>query len=44
MANDSLFINIAHILWAVNITPAQDEMGHPIIPDISKLSKPSLSV
>ena len=33
MANNSLFINIASILWAVNIAPVQDESGRSIVPD-----------
>jgi len=33
MANISLFIDIASILWAANISPVQDEAGKPIIPD-----------
>ena len=33
MANTSLFINIASILWAANISAIKDEAGAPIIPD-----------
>lgn len=33
MANSALFINIASILWAVNISPVKDEVGKPIIPN-----------
>ena len=33
MANTSLFINIASILWAANISPVKDAAGKPIIPD-----------
>ena len=33
MANTSLFINVASILWAANISPVHDEAGKPIIPD-----------
>ena len=33
MANASLFINIASILSAANISPLKDEAGKPIIPD-----------
>lgn len=32
MANDALFINIASLLWAANISPLLDETGKPIIP------------
>jgi len=33
MANNSLFINIASILWAAKISAVKDEAGKPIIPD-----------
>ena len=33
IATTSLFIDIASILWAVNIDPVKDEAGKPIIPD-----------
>ena len=33
MANNSVFINIATILWAVNIAALKDEAGKPIVPD-----------
>ena len=33
MANTSLFINIASILWAADISPVKDKAGKPIIPD-----------
>ena len=33
MANTALFINIASILWAANISPVMDDTGKPIIPD-----------
>lgn len=33
MANNSLFIYIASILWAASISPAKNEAGKPIIPD-----------
>ena len=33
IASLSLFINIASILWAVNIDSVKDEAGKPIIPD-----------
>ncbi|KAJ7503688.1 cytochrome P450 [Mycena galericulata] len=32
VANNSLFIDIACLLWAVNIRPAKDAQGKPIIP------------
>ena len=34
MANNSLFLNIATVLWAVNISARKDEGGNPILPDI----------
>lgn len=33
MANNSLFIAIATILWAAKISPVLDEAGKPVIPD-----------
>jgi hypothetical protein len=33
MANNALFINIACLLWASNISPLYDARGKPIIPD-----------
>jgi len=33
LANDSLFLNLATVLWAANISAQQDEGGNPIIPD-----------
>jgi len=33
MANASLFINIASILWSASVSPMMDEAGKPIIPD-----------
>ena len=33
MANNSVFINIAMILWAANVTALKDEAGKPIVPD-----------
>jgi len=33
MANNSLFINIATILWAASISARKDEGGNPILPD-----------
>jgi hypothetical protein len=33
MAKNSLFINIASILWAARLDPMKDEAGNPIIPD-----------
>ena len=35
MANDSLFLHIANLLWAVNISAQKDEGGNPILPDVS---------
>ena len=33
MANNSIFINIATILWAANVAAVKDEAGKPIIPN-----------
>ena len=33
MANDALFIDIATLLWAANISAVKDEEGKPIVPD-----------
>ena len=33
MANNALFIDIAMLLWAVNISAVNDEEGKPIVPD-----------
>ena len=33
MANNSVFINIATVLWAVNVAALKDEAGKPIVPD-----------
>jgi len=33
MANQALFINIATILWAANISAVKDEAGKTIIPN-----------
>ena len=33
MANNAVFLNIATILWAVNIAPVKDETGKPIVPN-----------
>ena len=34
MANNSVFINIATILWAANVVALKDEAGKPIVPDL----------
>ena len=33
MANNSIFISIATVLWAVDIAALKDEAGKPIIPN-----------
>ena len=33
MANATLFIEIASVLWAANISAVKDEAGVPITPD-----------
>uniref|UniRef100_A0A0W0FZK7 Putative cytochrome P450 n=1 Tax=Moniliophthora roreri TaxID=221103 RepID=A0A0W0FZK7_MONRR len=38
VANASLFINIACLLWAANISPEKDAQGQPIMPDLSDAS------
>ncbi|KAF8634716.1 hypothetical protein AX17_004119 [Amanita inopinata Kibby_2008] len=44
VASNSLFINIACLLWAVNITPVNDETGWPIIPDTLETPSAALAV
>ncbi|KFH45656.1 Fumitremorgin C synthase-like protein [Hapsidospora chrysogenum ATCC 11550] len=39
VAERSLFLGVARILWAFNIEPASDENGKPIIPDPDKLTQ-----
>ena len=34
IANNSLFIDIATILWTLTIEPARDDKGEPIMPDV----------
>ncbi|KAK7446304.1 hypothetical protein VKT23_014510 [Stygiomarasmius scandens] len=36
VANNSLFIDISTILWAMKIIPAKDNQGNPIIPDVGE--------
>ena len=33
LVNNELFINIATILWAADISAVKDEVGKPIVPD-----------
>jgi hypothetical protein len=33
MASNSLFINIASMLWAMKISAVTDEVGRPVVPD-----------
>ena len=33
MANNALFIDIAMLLWAANISAVKDKAGEPIVPD-----------
>ena len=33
MANNAVFISMATILWAANISAVTDERGKPMIPD-----------
>ena len=44
MANDAVFLNIATILWAANISARKDEAGNPILPDTLEASAPGLTV
>ncbi|KAJ4470435.1 cytochrome P450 [Lentinula aciculospora] len=39
VANNTLFIQIAFILWAFNITPELDENGKPNLPDSSQFDR-----
>ena len=39
VAERSLFLGVARILWAFHIEPASDENGKPIIPDHNKLTQ-----
>jgi hypothetical protein len=32
VANQSMFINLAYMVWALDIEPAKDSDGKPIIP------------
>ena len=43
MANNSLFINIATVPWATNISVRKDEEGNPILPDTFEAT-PGLAV
>jgi len=43
MANDALFINIATVLWAANISARKDEAGKPILPNMLEAT-PGLAV
>jgi len=33
MANSTLFLNIATVLWGADISARKDEGGNPILPD-----------
>lgn len=35
VSNNTLFVNIATLLWAFNIEKAKDEKGEPITPDVN---------
>ena len=39
VAERSLFLGISRILWAFNISPAEDASGKPILPDQEKLTQ-----
>ena len=39
VAERSLFLGISRILWALDIRPAEDASGNPIIPDQDKLTQ-----
>ena len=39
VAERSLFLGIARILWAFDIRPSTDASGQPIIPDQEKLTQ-----
>jgi len=36
VANNSLFIDISTILWAMKIIPVKDDHGNPIIPNVGE--------
>ena len=36
MANNSVFINVATILWAANVAALKDEAGKSIVPNTLK--------
>jgi len=44
IANNSLLIDIACLLWAANIKPAKDAQGHPIMPEVDKCVNEGLVV
>ena len=44
MANDALFLNIATIVWAANISARKDEAGTPILPDTLETRPPGLTM
>lgn len=39
VANNSLFLNIASILWTFNINPVKDAAGVPIVPGEESLNQ-----
>ncbi len=39
VAERSLYLGIARLLWAFDITPSKDDNGQPIIPDQEKLTQ-----
>ena len=44
MANNAIFLNMATILWAVNITALTDDAGKPIIPNTLEAANAGISM
>ena len=44
MANNSVFINVATILWAENVAATKDEAGKPIVPNTLEVANSELIV
>lgn len=38
LARNSLFINMARVLWAFDIAPCRDASGRPVLPDASNFT------
>lgn len=44
VANNSLFIDMACLLWAANIDAVKDSLGQPVIPDEDKVINDGFTV